>query len=109
LAEVASVDTYNTLKAQLVELASERVEQTKRAYRNARFGLSTQALGVSLTPPALVTAAASALHIGLLGPIGLSAALSLFAAGKVIEWRQARADRDRSPWSYVLDLSRRLD
>jgi hypothetical protein len=109
LSKAASVDTYNTVKAQLIELANERVEQTKRAYRNSQFGLSTQALGVSLTPPALFTAAASALHIGLLGPIGLSAALSLFTAVKVIEWRQARADRERSPWSYVLDLSRRVD
>jgi hypothetical protein len=107
--EVASVDTYEMVKSQLVEIANERIEQTKTTYRKAKLDVTAQALSVSLTPPALATAAASALHIGLLAPAGLSAALSLFAASKVIEWRNARSERHNSPWSYVLDVARELN
>jgi hypothetical protein len=106
--EAASVDTYEMVKAQLVEMASDRIEQTKRTYRKARLDVTAQALNLSLTPPALATAAASALHIGLLAPAGIAATLSLFTASKVIEWRNARSDRDSSPWSYVLDISKGL-
>jgi hypothetical protein len=105
---VASVDTYETVKSQLVDMAKQRIEQTRTTYRKARLDVTVQALNVSLTPPALATAAASALHIGLLAPVGLSAVLSLFAASKVIEWRNARSEQQNSPWSYVLDVSRKL-
>lgn len=105
---VASVDTYETVKSQLVDMAKQRIEQTRTTYRKAKLDVTVQALNVSLTPPALATAAASALHIGLLAPVGLSAVLSLFAASKVIEWRNARSEHHNSPWSYVLDVSRSL-
>ncbi|MBP1135657.1 hypothetical protein JOE31_001889 [Arthrobacter sp. PvP023] len=106
--EVASVDTFESLKGQLVQIGQERIKQTQRTYRRAKFDVSPQALMVSLTPPALATAAESVLQSGVIGPIGLAATLALFAAGKVLDLRQARTNRDASPWSYVLDLSQRL-
>ncbi len=106
--QVASADTYDRLKDQLIEIANERIDATKKAYRKARFDLVQQTVTVSLTPPAVAAAAASALHVGVLAPAGIGAMLSLFAAGKIIELRDIRAQRHQSPWSYVLDLGKNL-
>ena len=104
-AAAASVDSYLRVREQLIELANERVEETKRLYRSANLRTATEALSISLTPPALATFAASALGIGLIGPIGLSAALSLIAAERVLEWRSVQRAHRNSPWSYVLDIT----
>lgn len=43
-ADAASVGTYETLKVQLVEIANERIDQTRRTYRKARLDVTVQTL-----------------------------------------------------------------
>ncbi|WP_370264740.1 hypothetical protein [Streptomyces sp. V4I8] len=106
--EVSSVDSYQTLKRQLAEIANERIDATKRAYRKAKLDVTQQALTISLTPPALAAAAASALHIGVLAPASVLTTLSLFAASGVIDWRSAQTGHAQSPWSYVLSMPKKF-
>jgi hypothetical protein len=103
---VSSVDSYESLKRQLMTIAEERIQGIKSIYRLSRIELVAETIGISLTPPAVATAVASALDIGSIAPAGLGAALSLFGASMLIKWNQARAERKQSPWSYVLAVSK---
>jgi hypothetical protein len=105
---VVSEDSYTTLRQELIEIAHERISGTKKAYRASRLDLATKTLSISLTPPAVATAAASALDIGAIAPAGLGVLLSLFAVGTFIQWSGARAERRQEPWTYVLAVSKHL-
>ena len=96
------------VKDRIIELAKERVEETKKTYERAKLEMIIKTFGVSIAPPAIVASVASALGIGLFAPGGIAAAFSIFAAGKLIEWDQARSERNKSPWSYVLDSAKIL-
>jgi hypothetical protein len=107
LAKVASEGELATIRAAVEEVAQERVEETERSYRRANLKTVVEGVGMTLTPPAVVTSVASALGIGLFGPVGVAAAISLFGAGALLAHIQARAERSSSPWSYVLDVAQR--
>jgi hypothetical protein len=106
---VTSEEDYGRLSHQLVEISRERVTATKKVYRSAKVDLTTKALSISLTPPAVATAAASALGIGAIAPAGLATVLSIFAAGTFIQWTRSTAERRQNPWSYVMQVSKRLN
>jgi hypothetical protein len=102
-AEVASEGELRNVKNRIISLAKERVEETKTTYKRAKLEMIVKTFGVSITPPALIASITSALGIGIFAPAAFAAALSLLAASKFIEWDKAKSDREKSPWSYVID------
>lgn len=104
--DVASEGQLGILKDRIVDLAKERVEETRKAYKLANLQTVLKVFGISLTPPAMVASIASALGVGIFAPAGIAAALSLFAADSLIEWHKARSAKKNSPWSYVLDAAK---
>lgn len=104
--EVSSEGELANVQTSISALARERVERTQAIYRRAKLQTLVESVGVTLTPPALLTSVASALGIGVFGPAGIGAALSLFGAGILLKSLSARAERAQSPWSYVLDVSK---
>jgi hypothetical protein len=102
---VSSEGELASIEHQLVEIAEERVEETRDAYRRAHLSTAVQSFGITLTPPALASSVASAIGVGIFAPVGIALAFSLFAAGALLKHREAAAARMDSPWSYVLDLA----
>jgi hypothetical protein len=107
LASISSEGELDTVKRAIAEIAQARVQETRRTYLRSNLTLATETFGVTLTPPALAASLASVLGIGIFAPIGIAAALSLFAAGALLRHAQGRAERANSRWSYVLDVSQR--
>ncbi len=107
-ASIASEGELGKLKEKIQDLAKERIEGTKKACRRGKLELVTKAFSVTLTPPAVATWAASALGVGMFAPAGIAAALSLFAAGRLLEWDRAKEERAKSPWSYIIDTKKML-
>jgi hypothetical protein len=105
LGAVASEGELARVQAAIVEIASEKVHETKAAYDRAKVKTAIEGVGVTLTPPAIATTIASALGIGIFAPAGVAIALSLFGTGAYLKWQEARAAKAASPWSYVLDIA----
>ncbi len=63
-------------------------------------------LGLTLTPPALAASIASILKIGIFAPAGIAAGLTLFGVKALLDRDKANAEKSKSPWSYVLDVSK---
>jgi hypothetical protein len=76
--EVSSETEMDRIARSATELAKEQVEAAKQTYRRAQIDMVVKTIGVSLTPPAVLTYLASALGIGLFPPAGIAAALGLF-------------------------------
>ena len=106
-AAVASEGELGKLNGRIIEMAKERVEDTRNTYKRAKLQTMIQSLGVSLTPPALVGSVASFLGIGIFAPAGIAAALSIFAAKSFLDWDKAKVERTKNPWSYVIDVSKK--
>src|SRR5262245_108953 len=104
--EVASENQLGIVKARIIELAKQRVEETKDKYKLAKLKTAVKAFGLSLTPPAVAASLASALGIGIFAPAGIAAALSLFGVQLLIEREEARATKTGNPWSYVLNAAK---
>jgi hypothetical protein len=104
--KVASEGELEALKDSIVELAKQNVDDTRSTYRRAHQEMVIKAVGVSLTPPAIATAIGSALGIGIFGPAGIVAALSILGAKLLLDRDKANTERAKSPWSYVLDSAR---
>jgi hypothetical protein len=102
----ASEGTLESVKKQIEDLAKEEINETKKTYQRANQKMVLQTLGMSLTPPALATFIGSALGIGIFAPAGIVAAVSLFGAKLLLDRDEAKAERDKSPWSYVLDAAK---
>jgi hypothetical protein len=92
----------------LVALAREQVEAVEATYSKARLEAAVVPLGLTLTPPAVFAALASALDIGLLAPAGVGAAIAVAIQAMRRGGRAADAELASSPWSYVLDVRRKL-
>lgn len=103
--DAASEGELINIKDRVVEIANERIEEVRDTYRRAKLGVAIKSFSISLTPPAIATGIASVLGVGLFAPAAVGAALSLFAASTLLEWDKAKTDRNKSPWSYVLDAS----
>jgi hypothetical protein len=106
-ADIASEGELGKLNDRIIEIAKERIEDTKNTYKRANLQLALQSLGISLTPPALVGSIASVLGIGIFAPAGIAAALSAFAAKTFLDWHQAKDERNKSPWSYILNVAKK--
>jgi hypothetical protein len=106
--EVASEGQLGKIKDRIVDLARERVEETKKTYQRAKLESIIKTFSVTIAPPAIIASVASSLGIGLFTPSSIAATLSLLAATKLLEWDKARSDRNKSPWSYVLDSAKML-
>jgi hypothetical protein len=91
-----------------LEIAKERVDETKKAYKRVKLNTLIASFGVSLAPPALATSIASALGIGLFAPAGIAAVLSVFSAKALLDWEKGRSVLKKTPWSYVLDVARKI-
>lgn len=105
-AEVASERELQSLTSKIIDIAKDRVEETHKTFRRARLDTVVKSFGLTVTPPAIMTSVASALEIGLIAPVSIAAAMSLFAAARLIELDKAAMERRKSPWSYVLDAAR---
>ena len=108
-AAVASDGELGKVKHVIQEIARERVEDTKKAYKRAKLELAVKAFGITLTPPALASTLASVLGIGVFAPAGVAAAISVFAASRLLELDKAKGEKAKSPWSYVLDIGQVLE
>jgi hypothetical protein len=103
--KVSSEDEFDRVKGTIVEIANERVRDVQQAYGRAKVAMVPKALGLSLTPPALATSIASLLGVGIFAPVGVAAAIALFGFTAAVEWNKAKSERDKSAWSYVLDVA----
>ena len=102
----ASEGALEDLKQAIIDIGRAHVEDTKTAYRRAKIKFSLNTVQVSLTPPAAIGFVASALGMGVVAPVGVAAALSLFGAKLLLDWRETRETAGAAPWSYVLDIQR---
>ncbi|GHO97418.1 hypothetical protein KSF_112910 [Reticulibacter mediterranei] len=105
-ADVASEGQLDVLKERVIDIAKERIEETKKVYTRAKVEMVISTFGLSLTPPALAASLASLLGMGIFAPVGIGAALSLFAAKSLLDWKKATSEKLKSPWSYVLDIAK---
>lgn len=102
---VASEGEPHAISLQIVDIAKERVEATRKTYRRSKVSTAVRAVGMTLTPPAIASTVASALGIGIFEPASIAIAVSLFGADALSKQGEARAKRAESPWSYVLDVA----
>lgn len=107
--KVGSQGAIEKIKDGIVAIANEKIEETKKAYKYAKVETIITTLGVTLTPPALITSVASILGIGIFSPAGLIAAFSSTVGLKYLEFRKAKLEKIYSPWSYVLEIDKRLN
>ena len=103
--EVASEGQLQSFKNRIVEIANERIEEVRGAYRRGRLETITKMLGISVAPPAIVASLGSVLGIGIFAPAAIVAGLSLAAAAAASTAEKTTTDRSKSPWSYALDSS----
>ena len=106
LDKISTEADLDVFKARAVALAEEKVEATRKIYAKERLDTIMASVTVSLTPPALSGFAASALGIGLSAPVGIAAALGVFAATRWLSWRDARDRADTASWSYLDKVAR---
>jgi hypothetical protein len=104
--KVSSVGELETVKKQIIEIAKDEVENINNKFVLAKQKLVLKSFTIALTPPALAASIASILGIGIFAPVGIIAALSLFAANTLVDWNEATSAKFESPWSYVLDAAR---
>lgn len=104
--DVASEGQLLQLKERIIDIAKERVDETRQTYQRAKLEMIAKTFGVALTPPAFVTTLASALGIGIFAPAGIAAAISILLATKLIEWDKAKIDKEKNSWSYLLDVAK---
>ena len=105
---VSSEDDGERVKRVALELATERIEETKKAYQYARIQTGIKALGTSLTPPALLSWLASTLHIGLFMPTAVVSTIALFGVQMMIDRDKARTEAEKSGWAYILKAQSRF-
>jgi hypothetical protein len=106
---VSSEVDIERLKRIAVELATERIEETKKAYRYARIQTGIKALGTSLTPPALLSWIASTLHVGLFMPAAVASTIALFGVQMLIDRDKAQTEAEKSGWAYVLKMQKKYN
>lgn len=70
--------------------------------------LTTLGIYVATTAPALAGFLTSALGIGILEPIGITAMLSLTTTKSFLDMKKATQEKNQSPWSYILELEKKL-
>ena len=105
-AAVASEGELESMKRNLVAIATEQIEQTKKIYRANRASAVAKFIGVSLTPAGVISAVASAVGVGIFMPASIVASLALAGALTLADLEKARAERAKAAWSYVLDVER---
>jgi hypothetical protein len=105
---LTSESRFVALKRRLIDLASERVEETRQAYKHLKLETVLRSFGVALTPPALASGLASILGTGIFAPAAIAAAVGLFAAQTLLSVDRARLEREKSAWSYILNLQGHL-
>lgn len=101
--DIASEGQLDKIKKTITDIAIERVEETRKIYQRAKVEIVAKTFGLSITPSALVASISSALGIGLFAPVGITAALASIGIIKWLEYKKAKTDKLKSPWSYVLD------
>jgi hypothetical protein len=102
--KVSSVREFETVKRDIIAIATQQIEVVKKTFHRSNQRLVLKAFTISLTPPALAASVASLLGLGIVAPIAIAGALSLFAAGTFIDWNEAKATKEDSPWSYILNI-----
>lgn len=97
-------------KRRAKEAAEDNIETTKKIYQRARTQtmLTTLGIYVATTAPALAGFLTSALGIGILEPIGITAMLSLTTTKSFLDMKKATQEKNQSPWSYILELEKKL-
>ncbi|HUL31141.1 MAG TPA: hypothetical protein VLZ03_11875 [Thermodesulfobacteriota bacterium] len=90
----------------LLDMAKERVEETKKTYRRAKIEICLKAFEFGFAPPAILTFIASALGIGIFAPAGIAASVGLFGTKVFLEHNKVKQTVKDSPWSYVLESSK---
>jgi hypothetical protein len=104
-----SEDSLRAAARRIEELAKARVEEARRAYRRARVEMVLKTFGMAVAPPALFTSVASMLGIGLFAPASIAAGLAFVIAQALAAKEQVRSVEAKAGWSYVLDVTGRLE
>lgn len=104
---VTSEGQYGDFRRRVAEIAKERIESIARAYKRQKLVAITRAAAVSIAPPALVTTLQSILNLGLVNPIAIFSGVAFGVVSIALEFESARAERQASPWSYVLEVQHR--
>jgi hypothetical protein len=105
---VSSESDVERLKRIAFDLATERIEETKKVYQYALIQTGIKALGTSLAPPALLSWLASALHVGLFMPAAVASTIALFGVQMLIDRDKARTEAEKSGWAYILKIQNRF-
>jgi len=106
--KVASPEELEKLGERIVAIAQQRIEETRNAYRRANLAAVVRAVGISIIPSS-VTSLGSLLGTGVFLPAAVAAAVVLASADFLVQREKACAELAASPWSYVIELERRLD
>jgi len=104
--KVSSVGELETVKRQIIAIATQQVDDVKKTFKRSKLKLALNTFSLSLTPPALVASVASMLGLGIVAPVAIATALSLFAAGALIDWNEAKSTKEDSPWSYIFNVEK---
>ena len=105
---ISSEDELDRAKSEALEVAETRIGQVERAYRDARAVAVAKTIAVSVAPSGAATLLASALSIGIFQPASVMGALAFAGAQFLHESRRAWGEAAKSPWSYVLEIEKRL-
>lgn len=104
---ITSEGELMNFKPRVVDLAKQRIEDTRSAYREAKIEIALRSFGISLAPPAVAGLLASVLNLGIWLPGAIVSAFSIFSAKALIDWRRSSREYNKSAWSYVLDIERK--
>jgi hypothetical protein len=105
---LASGSDLQRVQDDIVEIATERVEETRRSYSRAKLEVGLKAMSVSLAPPAVASFLASSLGLAIFPPAGLALVLGLTGLKLLADVEAAQDDRSASGWSFVLDSAQLL-
>jgi hypothetical protein len=100
-AKASDERSLDRLNGVLLEMARQRFEDTKKTITAARLKTTLKAIGLTLTPPAIISCISSMLDIGLFVPAALVAAVA-FGAAEVLSLKDmAGVEERKSPWAYL--------
>ena len=103
-AAAADENSLRKVERDLLDLAKQRFEDSKKTFAAARLKTTLKAVGLTLAPPAAAAALGSMLDIALFTPAAIVAAVA-FGAAEVFSLRDmAGVEERKSPWAYLTGI-----
>lgn len=106
---ILSCSTPQELKDQLKlceEYICEQLDLLNATYRECEISVAKKIMGIAYSPPALVSALCSALHIPFYVPGVIISAMMLETAEILSLLQMQKAKIGRSPWGYLRELKK---